>query len=172
MCPDSQNGFADPWSNGGTLTTNGTAQFSYAFNYRSDYGVRESAFPEPASALIMADSGATWWDCNYQDQGCGWRVRDWCAHEHGGFMVAACPSGFNDTIQYTEWHTGKNNNVFEDGHCKAAGWSQITWGELANQISPSCNDGSGPQQSFGLSRCPTSCRMTTAAHSSCRWSCM
>jgi prepilin-type N-terminal cleavage/methylation domain-containing protein len=137
ICPDSQGyyTFADPWSNGGTATTDGSQTFSYAFNYASDYGVKESYFPNPSSALIMGDSGTQWWDCPYESS-CGWRTRDWAAHLNGGYNNG-------NPNPYTEWHTGKNNFLFEDGHCKAQGWSQITWGELANLINANCNDGSG-----------------------------
>jgi prepilin-type N-terminal cleavage/methylation domain-containing protein len=143
ICPDNNNnGFADPWSNGGTATTDGSQQFSYAFNYDSDYGAKESAFQMPATALIMADSGTGWWDCRYESS-CGWRARDWCAHQNGGFLMASCPSGYADPIQYTEWHTGKNNGVFEDGHCKSFGWTQLTWGQMANMMPPTCVDNKG-----------------------------
>ena len=138
QCPDVQNSFNDPWSGGGTLVKNGNQNFSYAFNYRSDYGAKEASFPEPGKRTHYGrDSAATWWDCNYQDGGCGWRVRDWAAHLNGGYA-----SGSN-SYQYTEWHNGKNNNVFEDGHCKSAGWTQVTWGELANMTPPNCVDGKG-----------------------------
>lgn len=143
ICPDNQGyyTFADPWSNGGGPNNDGSQTFSYAFNYKSDYygtsnsGVKEAAFQQPATAIIMGDSGTQWWDCPYENTGCGWRSRDWAAHLNAGFV-----SG--NPIQYTEWHTGKNNFVFEDGHAKAQGWSQITWGELANLMSPNCIDNS------------------------------
>jgi prepilin-type N-terminal cleavage/methylation domain-containing protein len=134
MCPDVQNGaFYDPYSNGGTATTNGSESFSYAFNYKSDYGAKEAAFQNTATALVMSDSGTNWWDCPYENTGCGWRVRDWAAHLTGGY------TGTPPT-QYTEWHTGKNNGIFEDGHAKSFGWSQLTWGQLANLMPPGCTD--------------------------------
>jgi prepilin-type N-terminal cleavage/methylation domain-containing protein/prepilin-type processing-associated H-X9-DG protein len=138
ICPDLQGyyTFTDPWSNGGTATTDGSQTFSYAFNYNSDYGIKDAQLQSEATALIMGDSGTQWWDCDYQDLGCGWRVRDWAAHLNGGFQ-----SG--NPIQFTEWHTGKNNFAFADGHCKAAGWSQITWGELANVMPLTCLDPKG-----------------------------
>jgi prepilin-type N-terminal cleavage/methylation domain-containing protein len=140
ICPDNNNsGFNDPWSNGGTATADGSQGFSYAFNYNSDYGAKEAAFQQPATALIMADSGTAWWDCRYEST-CGWRARDWCAHLNGGFLVASCPNGYNDNVQYTEWHTGKNNGIFEDGHAKSFGWTQLTWGQMANLMSPTCID--------------------------------
>jgi prepilin-type N-terminal cleavage/methylation domain-containing protein len=128
ICPDfNQNGFADPWSNGGTATKDGSEQFSYAFNYVSDYGAKEAAFQSVSTALIMSDSSTAWWDCRYESS-CGWRTRDWAWHAAQNYTL-------------TEWHTQKNNGLFEDGHAKAFGWSQLTWGELANMISPSCSDG-------------------------------
>jgi len=137
ICPDSQGyyTFADPWSNGGTAIKDGSQTFSYAFNYASDYGVKESFFQEPSSAIIMGDSGTQWWDCAYESS-CGWVTRDWAAHLNGGFLAG-------NPNPYTEWHTGKNNFLFEDSHAKAAGWTQITWGEMANTNSPTCTDGSG-----------------------------
>jgi prepilin-type N-terminal cleavage/methylation domain-containing protein len=135
ICPDVQGyyTFADPWSNGGTATTGGSQTFSYSFNYKSDYGAKEAAFQMPATALIMADSGTQWWDCPYENTGCGWRSRDWKGHLGNGFCCG-------DPNQYTEWHTGKNNGIFEDGHAKSFGWSQLTWGQMANLMSPSCID--------------------------------
>jgi len=128
ICPDvNVNGFPDPWSNGGTATLNGSQNFSYAFNYKSDYGAKEAAFQEPASALIMADSATAWWDCPYENTGCGWRSRDWLWHTQKNYLL-------------TEWHTQKNNGIFEDGHAKSFGWSQLTWGQMANLMSPSCQE--------------------------------
>jgi prepilin-type N-terminal cleavage/methylation domain-containing protein len=135
ICPDVQGyyTFTDPWSNGGGPLKDGSQTFSYAFNYKSDYGAKESQFQEPATALIMADSGTQWWDCPYMNTGCGWVSRDWAAHLNGGFING-------NPNQFTEWHTGKNNNVFEDGHAKAEGWTQLTWGQMANLMSPNCVD--------------------------------
>jgi len=131
ICPDvNVNGFADPWSNGGTNTTSGSQDFSYAFNYKSDYGVKEAAFQNVSSALILADSATAWWDCPYENTGCGWRSRDWAWHAAQNYTL-------------TEWHTQKNNGLFEDGHAKSFGWSQLTWGQMANTMSPTCNDGKG-----------------------------
>jgi len=138
ICPDSQgyDTFADPWSNGGTLTADGSQTFSYAFNYCSDYGVKEAQFQQPETALIMADSGTQWWDCTYLNNSCGWVSRDWAAHLNGGFITG-------DPNQYTEYHIGKNNGIFEDGHAKTFSWAQLTWGQMANLMNPSCVDGSG-----------------------------
>ena len=129
ICPSiNTDGFPDPWSNGGGPNNDGSKQFSYAFNYRSDYGVKEATFSDVSNALIMADSGTTaWWDCNYQDAGCGWRVRDWAQH-------------INKNYKATEWHSEQNDYLFEDGHVKAQRWDQIKWGQLANQIVPTCTD--------------------------------
>jgi prepilin-type N-terminal cleavage/methylation domain-containing protein len=138
ICPSVQGyyTFQDPWSNGGNLTKDGSQSFSYAFNYVSDYGVKESMFQAPSSAIIMADSGTQWWDCNYQNTGCGWRVRDWAAHLNGGFING-------NPNPYTEWHMKQNNFLYEDSHAKSSGWGNITWGEMANTNSPTCTDGSG-----------------------------
>ncbi len=137
ICPDNNNnGFPDPWSNSGTATGNGLADFSYAFNYASDYGIKDAQFSEEASSIIMADSGTAWWDCPYENTGCGWRSRDWAYHLNNGFEPGTNNLG-------TEWHTGKNNFAFADGHCKAAGWTQITWGEMANKMNPTCVDSQG-----------------------------
>lgn len=131
ICPDIQNNnFFDPWSNGGTATTNGSQSFSYAFNYKSDYGVKEALFQEVSTALVMSDSGTSWWDCPYENTGCGWRSRDWAWHKAKNYTL-------------TEWHNQKNNGLFEDGHAKAFGWDQLTWGQLANIISPNCIDSKG-----------------------------
>lgn len=130
ICPDYQNGaFFDPWSNGGTTTANGSQSFSYAYNYKDLYGVKESAFQEVSSAIVMTDSNTAWWDCPYESS-CGWRTRDWQYH-------------INKDYVHTEWHNQKNDYLFEDGHAKAMGWDAVTWGMMANQISESCNDGSG-----------------------------
>ncbi|HLJ54076.1 MAG TPA: DUF1559 domain-containing protein [Chthonomonadaceae bacterium] len=129
ICPSlNNNGFPDPWSNGGQANPpkDGSQNFSYAFNYMSDYGVKEGSFTQPASAILMADSTTAWWDCRYESS-CGWRTRDWAWH------VAK-------SYKQTEWHTLKNDVLFEDGHVKAQGWDQTTWGQLANQISDSCVD--------------------------------
>jgi len=138
ICPDVQGWytFADPWSNGGTATTGGSQTFSYAFNYKSDYGAKESQFQQPASALIMADSGTQWWDCPYENTGCGWRSRDWQGVLGNGFCCG-------DPMQYTQWHTGRNNGIYEDGHAKSFSWPAETWGQMANLMSPTCVDGKG-----------------------------
>jgi len=138
ICPDVQGyyTFFDPWSNGGTATSGGSQTFSYSFNYKSVYGTKESQFQSVSTALIMADSGTQWWDCPYENTGCGWRSRDWAAHLNGGFING-------NPNQYTEWHTMKNNGMFEDGHCKSFGWTTLTWGQLAPLTNPNCVDGKG-----------------------------
>jgi len=133
VCPSlNNNGFRDPYYNGDGLTSNNTSrndQFSYAFNYASDYAIKDALFPAPANAIIMADSGTGWWDCGYQNSGCGIKLnRDWLWHTQGNRKL-------------TEWHTGKNNNLFADGHVKTLGWDSITWGQIANTMSETCTDG-------------------------------
>lgn len=125
-CPSLQAaGFIDPW-NGGTATTNGTNQVSYAYNYVSLTGARESQFPEVSGAIMMGDSAITsWWDCRYESS-CGWRARDWAAHVAKNY-------------KQTEYHAQKNNFLFEDGHIKAASWDNFKWQNLAGQINPGCN---------------------------------
>ncbi len=118
QCPSNNvNGFNDPYSNGGTLTTNGKEQGSYAFNYASMYGVKEAQIPEVSGAIVMTDSGTGWWDCWYEDGGCGWRTRDWAWHRAKNFKA-------------TEWHSGKNNFLFVDSHVKAADWNAFQWQNL------------------------------------------
>jgi len=129
MCPSrNTNGFADPYSNGGTNTTDGSEQFSYAFNYASVYGIKEAAFTSVSSAIIMTDSTTAWWDCPYENTGCGWRSRDWAWHKAQSY-------------KQTEWHAMKNDFLFEDGHVKASGWDQIQWGQMAVQMSENCLQG-------------------------------
>ncbi len=149
ICPDANNnGFNDPWSNGGNATKQRKpAAFSYGvYNYSAltnypppNYtksGVTDNMIPQEAEAIVMGDSGnSAWWDCNYQSS-CGWRTRDWAAHLNNGYNPGQTSLG-------TEWHTGKNNLLFADGHGKAMGWTQVTWGMLAASINPSCADGSG-----------------------------
>ena len=132
ICPSlNANGFNDPYSNGGTDTANGTEAFSYAFNYATDYsntGVKEAAFTSVSSAIIMADSTTAWWDCPYLNTGCGWVSRDWAWHTQKNYKL-------------TEWHTGKNDFLFEDSHVKAMSWDAVTWGQMANTMSDSCTIG-------------------------------
>ena len=138
ICPDiNNNGFPDPWSNGGTATTNGSQSFSYAFNYATDYGVKEALFTSVSNAIVMADSTTAWWDCPYLNTGCGWVTRDWAWH------VA-------QSYKQTEWHTQKNDFLFEDGHVKAMGWGQVTWGQMANTMSEACYDTPGGTQPYNL----------------------
>jgi len=119
MCPSlNVNGFNDPWSNGGTDTTNGKEQFSYAFNYASLYGAKEAQIQESSGGIVMTDSGTGWWDCGYEDGGCGWRTRDWAWHRA-------------KNVKATEWHAGKNNFLFTDSHVKAASWDAFTWQNLS-----------------------------------------
>ena len=133
ICPSlNANGFYDPYSNGGTDTKNGSEQFSYAFNYASDYGAKEAAFTSVSSAIIMGDSSTAWWDCPYMNTGCGWVSRDW--HNH-----------ITKNYKLTEWHTMKNDFLFEDGHVKSQGWDQVQWGQMANMMSESCQDNAGKQ---------------------------
>jgi len=128
-CPSiNANGFYDPWA-GGTATTNGPEPGSYAFNYASDYGVKEALFTNVASSIIMCDSTTAWWDCPYES-GCGWRTRDWTWH-------------VNKSFKQTEWHMMKNDYLFEDGHVKANSWDGFTWGQMANTMSETCKDGAG-----------------------------
>ena len=131
ICPSlNNNGFPDPYSNGGTDTKNGSQQFSYVFNYVSDYGVKESTFTDVSNAIIMADSTTAWWDCRYESS-CGWRTRDWAWHTA-------------KSQKQTDWHNGQNDFLFEDGHVKSLGWDAVKWGQLANQMtSDSCKDGKG-----------------------------
>lgn len=133
MCPSrNANGFNDPWSNQGTATGNGREQFSYAYNYQGmQYGVpsipnpsvyvntgrKESEISEPTGGIIMTDSGTGWWDCWFEDTGCGWRVRDWAWHKA-------------KSDKLTEWHAGKNDFLFADGHVKAASWDSFKWQNL------------------------------------------
>jgi len=131
ICPSiNSDGFGDPWSNGGDATHDGSRQFSYAFNYVSDYGAKEATFQDVSNAIILADSGTTaWWDCGYES-GCGWRTRDWTQH-------------INKNYKATEYHSEQNDYLFEDGHVKAQRWDQIKWGQLANMIIPTCTDSAG-----------------------------
>jgi len=130
ICPSiNANGFPDPWSNGGGVGKDGSRQFSYAFNYVSDYGVKEATFTDVSNAIIMADSTTAWWDCRYES-GCGWRTRDWAWHTQKNYKA-------------TEWHSGKNDMLFEDGHVKAMGWDQVKWGQLANMMTQACTDSTG-----------------------------
>ena len=109
ICPSlNANGFNDPYSNGGTDTTNGSEAFSYAYNYASAYGLKESAFTSVSSAIIMADSTTAWWDCPYENTGCGWRSRDWAWHTAKSY-------------KQTEWHTGKNDFLFS-GRSRQGEW--------------------------------------------------
>ena len=111
-------------------TTNGSQSFSYAFNYASDYGIKDTVFTEPANAAIMTDSGTAWWDCGY-DSTCGIKFnRDWTWHTAQNHKL-------------TEWHNGKNNWLFADGHVKTYGWDSIKWGQIANTGIPTCTDGNG-----------------------------
>jgi prepilin-type N-terminal cleavage/methylation domain-containing protein/prepilin-type processing-associated H-X9-DG protein len=128
LCPDyQQNGFPDPWSNGGDATHDGKKNFSYAFNYLSLYGVREAVIPEVSGAIVMADSSTAWWDCRYISS-CGfWANRDWQWH-------------LQKRYDLTEWHNQKNNVLFEDGHVKTSGWDQLKWGNLAFQVPAACTD--------------------------------
>jgi len=143
-CPSVQNtAFYDPWNGGkvggpsdtnsnddGNQATRGQSSnsVSYAFNYASDYGIKESLLTAPANGILMCDSGTAWWDCGYNSS-CGIKLnRDWQWHLQGNKKL-------------TEWHTGKNNNLFADGHVKTIGWDQLKWGQIANQMAESCRDG-------------------------------
>jgi len=137
--------FYDPWNGGkpgpgylqgtdsnldGNQATRGTSSnsVSYAFNYASDYGIKESLLNSPANGILMCDSGTAWWDCGYNST-CGIKLnRDWQWH-------------LQQNKKLTEWHTGKNNNLFADGHVKTIGWEQLTWGQIANQMNENCLDG-------------------------------
>jgi len=133
ICPSiNTDGFPDPWSNGGSANPpkDGSRQFSYAYNYVSDYGVREALFQDVSGAIILADSGTTaWWDCRYESS-CGWRTRDWTQH-------------INKNFKATEYHAEQNNYLFEDGHVKSQRWDQIKWGQLANMMTQTCADSTG-----------------------------
>jgi len=145
ICPSINNtGFYDPW-NGGKVggpsdttaadSQNGspaTNNVSYAFNYASDYGIKESVLTAPANAILMTDSANAWWDCGYNST-CGIKFdpnRDWQSHLAGN-------------KKKTEWHTGKNNWLFADNHVKTFGWDAAKWGQVANQMLESCKDGNG-----------------------------
>lgn len=137
ICPSlNNNGFNDPWNGGKvggpsdtTAADSGKNPGSYAFNYASDYGIKETLITQQANAIIMADSTTAWWDCGYQTSGCGIKLnRDWLWHTQGN-------------TKKTEWHNGKNNNLFADGHVKTLGWEQIKWGQIANQMIETCRDG-------------------------------
>jgi prepilin-type N-terminal cleavage/methylation domain-containing protein len=137
ICPSINiNGHADPWNGGkvGSPTdTNGADsgpnQGSYAFNYVSDYGAKEAQFSDVSNSIIMGDSATAWWDCRYES-GCGWRTRDWALHIAKNFKA-------------TEWHSMKNNILFEDAHVKSYGWDQVKWGQLANMMTDNCLDSTG-----------------------------
>lgn len=144
QCPSiNSTGFYDPWNGGkvgGPTDTNGadsqnngaTNNTSYAFNYASDYGIKEAVLTAPANAILVTDSGNAWWDCQYNST-CGFKAdptRDWASH-------------LAQNKKKTEWHTGKNNWLFADGHVKTLGWDSITWGQVANQMVESCKDTQG-----------------------------
>jgi prepilin-type N-terminal cleavage/methylation domain-containing protein/prepilin-type processing-associated H-X9-DG protein len=133
ICPSlNNNGFRDPYISGDTLTTTSpnSIQFSYAFNYASDYNIKDASYTQPASAAIMTDSGTGWWDCGYNST-CGIKFnRDYLWHTQKNFKL-------------TEWHNGKNNWLFADGHVKTLGWDSMTWGQIANTGIESCVDGNG-----------------------------
>ena len=136
-CPSSNaTAFNDAWNGGNKVSSTNQADsgpnfVGYAFNYNSDYtttGVKEASFTSVSNAIIMADSGTAWWDCRYESS-CGWRTRDWYWHT-------------TKQVKQTEYHTGKNDYLFEDGHVKAMGWEQVQWGQLANMMTENCMIGS------------------------------
>jgi len=128
LCPSIQGsgGWADPWVAPGGPATAGPPLSSYAYNYASLNGVQEAIFPAESTAIVMADSNTSWWDCAYMST-CGMvATRDWQWHLQGNHIL-------------TEWHTGKNDNLFADGHVKAMGCSQIVWQNIATMIQPACD---------------------------------
>jgi len=144
QCPSlNPSGFYDPWNGGKdgspTDTTAADSQnagatnnISYAFNYASDYGIKEAVLTAPANAVIVTEGSNAWWDCAY-NSGCGIKFdpnRDWQSHLAGN-------------KKRTEWHTGKNNWLFADSHVKTLGWDSIKWGQIANQMNETCKDGNG-----------------------------
>ena len=96
---------------------------SYAYNYTSLRGTSLAQINEPTTLATMWDAGNAWCDCAYEDSGCGWRTREWAA------TIA------NDT-KNTNWHNGKINILFNDGHVKSGSWNTMVWQNLNNNVTP------------------------------------
>jgi prepilin-type N-terminal cleavage/methylation domain-containing protein len=123
QCPSRNMGwFADPYN----VVSGNAQQVSYSFNYMSMYGHKEAEFPEVSGALVMWDSDNSWTDCWYEDGGCGWRVRDWRWY--------VLPGKCLDQWNCTNWHNGKNDYLYEDGHVKAGEWDAMQWQNLHGRI--------------------------------------
>jgi prepilin-type N-terminal cleavage/methylation domain-containing protein/prepilin-type processing-associated H-X9-DG protein len=121
-CPSNVNpyGWVDSWAQTGSATS------SYAYNYATLNGIKEALFASESSALVAQDSYTNWWDCPYMS-GCGMVPnRDWQWH-------------LANNHTYTEWHTGKNNVLWADGHVKALGMAQLLWQNVAGKIQSSCD---------------------------------
>ena len=101
---------------------------SYNFTSLGDNGAGTatplSKISEPTSLAVMWDSAWMWTNCGYENGGCGFRVRDWA-------------DTVNKNIQNTNWHNGKIDILFSDGHVKSGSWDTMKWQNLNVNVNSS-----------------------------------
>lgn len=113
---------------------------SYGYNYVSLNNKGIADINRPADQMAMGDSINAWWDCSYKAAGsCGlWAQRDIPAYLikmnrplRGGM---APPDWVRSLAPRVAPHQNKCNFLFVDGHVKTAGWDQLKWGQVNNNV--------------------------------------
>jgi len=118
-CPSYQGGwFRQP--------QNGNRRVSYCYNYRGLWNRSEGWLANrPAGVariIVMWDSVNSWNDCHPASR-CGIQTRDLRWYKQGRRDI-------------TNWHNGKSNYLFVDGHVKPLEWSQVQWEQLEAWLGP------------------------------------
>jgi len=120
QCSSRNNGWADPHNSG--------KRISYCYNYLPTNGRTLSAtgnsYCGPSQLLIMWDSDNSYNDCG-PSSSCGIESRDLARFKAG--LASTC------------WHSGRNNNLYADGHVSSSSWNQIDWDQITGPYNTTHN---------------------------------
>jgi len=120
QCSSRNNGWQDPH--------NSNKRVSYCYNYLATSGRTLSStgtcYSGPSRLLVMWDSDNSYNDCGPSST-CGIESRDLARFKAGA--ASTC------------WHSGRNNNLYSDGHVSSSSWNQIDWDQIVGPYNTSHN---------------------------------
>ncbi|MBT3287935.1 MAG: type II secretion system protein [Victivallales bacterium] len=120
QCSSRNNGWADPHNSG--------TRISYCYNYLPTNGrtlsTTGNSYCGPSRLLIMWDSDNSYNDCGPSST-CGIEARDLARFKAGS--ASTC------------WHSGRNNNLYADGHVDSSSWRQVDWDQIVGPYNTTHN---------------------------------